>query len=1641
MRYLYFLTSLFLWAFSMKIHAATTPCPEEVFDGKYFRLLSFRRLPTDAERKHLERLGVRLVDYRHPMTYYAVVDAAFGEWEAVPALRKVAPVPLSLKYNPVFDEGIPPWAREGEMAKVVVAYYRGLSAPRVRRALEGHGMRVVRELPFAFQVEGLIPSAEVPRWAALPFVQYVDLASPPPRPEENNYYFSGINRSNVVHQVPGKDYSGKGLRMMVSEGGRISSLMNLTGRLWVWDSNETSSDHASHVALYAASAAITDPTSNAPAWGATIISDDFPTPYDSNYVDHDVLYTNHSLGFGIYGGYDAHARALDLLTENHPEVAVFFSAGNSGTSTGFSPYNFSGWANITGQRKQNKNHFASGAVDQLGDLLYFSSRGPMYDGRLYPLVVNEGYDGTSYSSPRTMGSVALLQDVWKDYHNDSLAPAVLLRAIIAATADDILNPGPDYKSGFGIVNMRRAYEVVRDHRIVVDSISNNDVDSFTVNVPAGLHEFRVLLMWPDPAAPIGASKALINDLDLELVAPNGQVYRPWVLNAYPDPDSLDADAVRKVDTLNNVELVSVSSPMSGTWKVRIRGSMVPMGPQPYFVVYEPLQPGLTVTFPHQGAALLDDEPVVIYWDYYGAPGTFTIKYQLDGGAWQTISSGAWPYRRAYRWTPPSVGPGLHKLRIMVGRGNFSDTSDIVTITAKPPSDLASECAPGRITWHGTSADSAYRVLYLDSVRLRPIDSGISINGTSASITALPPTSYYLTVAAAVDSYVGYWQLPVKVDLSAPRYTYPVTKGFENEATGSSDLAGGWSVTPSSGGYTWTVNAGSTPSTGTGPSSAAVGQKYIYTEATIGSVTAPQVTYLTSPCIDEGGGYLSFYYHMYGSQMGDLYVEGWDSASASWAVFDSIIGQQHLSGSASWTFHRVMMGGLTAPYRVRFRAVRGSGYRSDIALDSITLYPAEKQLTVARLLSPASGCALTASEPLAFVLSNPSVPIDAGDTVTYRVFLDGQQVCQQVIYAPRVLAYSDTLHVLPSCSLDLSATGAHPVEIQVTIGSSTTTYSTTLVTQPLISQLPYREDFENGKGGWEAQSEEGKASTWEWGNPGVGGSINTAAGGTHAWETLLDDGYSNDEAGWVLSPCFDLAALEGPAVFFEADVWWDAERGYDGAAVDTLTSVAGQWGRLGTVGQGRQWYNDRGIEGLAWSGNTGGWTGNASNIGSRGWVKARWTFLLPDTVGYLQFRMLFGSDNSVVSGDGMAFDNVRVGNLGNDIGVDSLLLPAVLECDQVSRDLPVRVRLVNSGLPLSAATSLTYQVFRNGQRTCQGTAALGMALGQDDSLIWTIPGCRLRFDSGTYDVAVDVELASVTEMDTTDNRRQSQVQVPPYRTLPYREGFENGPAGWMVLTVGPRSSWAWGAPNGGTIDRAYEGSKIWKTGRNGGYLDDEAGYVLSPCFVVPDGVDSFRFSAGVWWDSYRQYDGGAIDIYQNGQWQHLNGAFPQNWYTIPVSALENRWGIAHRYGWSGQSHFWKDVRTRINTSGADTIRLRFVFAVDGAGTSMDGLAFDDVRLTPAYPSGIGEKPKSIRWRIYPVPARHVLWMAPASPVRNVTVTLYAMDGKPVLTRSWKNGHAGPWRLALPADLPAGTYQLRIISPDDVLIRPVMIVPAP
>ena len=92
--------------------------------------------------------------------------------------------------------------------------------------------------------------------------------------------------------------------------------------------------------------------------------------------------------------------------------------------------------------------------------------------------------------------------------------------------------------------------------------------------------FKVTLAWTDFPSTAAAATNLVNDLDLELESPLGNIYRG---NVFSGGWSVTGGTA---DRLNNVENVFVQGPAAGTWTVRVTGFNVPSGPQGFALVVD-----------------------------------------------------------------------------------------------------------------------------------------------------------------------------------------------------------------------------------------------------------------------------------------------------------------------------------------------------------------------------------------------------------------------------------------------------------------------------------------------------------------------------------------------------------------------------------------------------------------------------------------------------------------------------------------------------------------------------------------------------------------------------------------------------------------------------------------------------------------------------------------------------------------------------------------------------------------------------------------------------------------------------------------------------------------------------------------------
>ncbi len=160
-------------------------------------------------------------------------------------------------------------------------------------------------------------------------------------------------------------------------------------------------------------------------------------------------------------------------------------------------------------------------------------------------------------------------------------------------------------------------------------------------------------------------------------------------------------------------------------------------------------------------------------------------------------------------------------------------------------------------------------------------------------------------------------------------SYPYAQGFEN-------TLGLW--TQGSGDdLDWTIDANGTPSSGTGPSSAAEGNSYIYVEASGNGTGYPnKQAILNSPCFDltaMSAASLSFQYHMLGNAVGTLNVEASTNNGSSWTSIFSLSGSQ----GSNWNTADIDLAAYVGnSVQLRLNVVTGSSWQGDITIDDLRI---------------------------------------------------------------------------------------------------------------------------------------------------------------------------------------------------------------------------------------------------------------------------------------------------------------------------------------------------------------------------------------------------------------------------------------------------------------------------------------------------------------------------------------------------------------------------------------------------------------------------------------------------------------------------------------------------------------------------------
>ncbi len=721
---------------------------DEIIENHYYRIISFSKTPTTEEKISLKLKGIELLDFLPEHSFYARIQldadlSILAESNVISVVR----IKRNFKLlKDLINEEYADWAigSENELSLNLV-FFSTVSKDYAKNAIEKTGATILSDIfPETMSVSVNLDSLEA--LYKLPFCYYFEFIDAPEVAE--GYSDVANHRSSWLHNPMGSgtSYTGEGVTVMMQDDGPIGPHIDFEGRITL-ETTGNFGDHGDHVAGIIMGAGNKDEEviGNAPAAHLLVYSSGngnfglVPELVDSSGL----VITSKSYGDGNNAGYTSLARSLDEQCRDYDQLMHVFSAGNSGTSN-FGYGAGSGWGNITGGHKQGKNVLAVGNLSSNDNLNNSSSRGPADDGRIKPDICAVGtsvnstiddhtYDiksGTSMACPGVAGSLALLYEAYRDLNNGQNPSAALMNGVILNSADDMGNPGPDFKHGWGRINVRKAYEILKSQNYESSQISQNSVNAHTLVIPSNTKQVKIMIYWTDYQGNPSVSKALVNDLNMTATGPDGSFYEPLVLNPTPNPSLLDQDAEPGTDDLNNVEQIVIDNPIQGPYNLSIEGFDIPQGPQEYYLVYEIVQNDLVVTYPIGGESLKPG-PMLLRWDAIGDDVNFSLDYTTDGGTnWEPIGGTVPADWRRYQWSVPSdLATG--KVKFRVNRGSESVESEEFSIMERPENLNVEWACPNsfNFSWDSIPGAVAYEVYLLGEKYMDSAGYTITTNAT------------------------------------------------------------------------------------------------------------------------------------------------------------------------------------------------------------------------------------------------------------------------------------------------------------------------------------------------------------------------------------------------------------------------------------------------------------------------------------------------------------------------------------------------------------------------------------------------------------------------------------------------------------------------------------------------------------------------------------------------------------------------------------------------------------------------------------------------------------------------------------------------------------------------------------------------
>lgn len=495
--------------------------------------------------------------------------------------------------------------------------------------------------------------------------------------------------------------------------------------------------------------------------------------------NYNIDISNHSYNFAPTtcfesGLYITEASDLDKVAYQSPTILPVVAVGNTAsTCAGVANDTFS---SIDIGFQGCKNAITVGWIFVEKNIVGNSGRGPTVDGRLKPELVSKGFGvlttspndnfgivyGSSFAAPQIAAIAGLIHQKYKQQFG-VVPNASLVKAVLFNTAHDLGNPGPDYTFGYGIPNANKAIYTIDNNQFFEGNIIEDQFKTHNISVPAGLKKLNVTLCWTDKEGSPIASKSIVNDLDLKLVTPSGDTVLPWKLN----PSLFKKPAIKGVDNINTNEQVTIENPVAGNYKIVVKGSIVPFGPQDYSVTYFNQKNEIELTFPNGGEKLDAGTNYTIRWNANGIDTLTNIEMSTNNGAtWSLLASSYNLLNEYYNITTPFVSSNQCLVRLSCGSNTvISKQNFTIGRQLNYPLINASVCdRKAVISWDAVVGATDYKVFLFNDTSWVLVGQTSGTNFTISNL--INGKKYYYSVSVILNGVEGNHSL-AKTFITSP----------------------------------------------------------------------------------------------------------------------------------------------------------------------------------------------------------------------------------------------------------------------------------------------------------------------------------------------------------------------------------------------------------------------------------------------------------------------------------------------------------------------------------------------------------------------------------------------------------------------------------------------------------------------------------------------------------------------------------------------------------------------------------------------------------------------------------------------------------------------------------------------------------